>query len=117
MRDYSRSLPGLIGLVILVVAVTIALAAPIIANHDNLDASRTLTTPIWASPGQHAPLGTDSQGRPIWDQLVYGSRISLLVGLAATVIAMVIGSTVGILAGFYSGWVSPVLMRITSGSS
>jgi peptide/nickel transport system permease protein len=113
VRDYTRSRPGLIGLAILLVAVVMALAAPLIANHDNLDASKTLTTPVWASPGQHAPLGTDSGGRPIWDQLVYGSRISLLVGLAATVIAMVIGSAVGILAGFYSGWVSPVLMRIT----
>ena len=112
-RDYAGSRSGLIGLLVLVIFVALALAAPLIANHDNLDPSKTLSTPIWASPGQHGPLGTDNNGRPIWDQLVYGSRISLLVGLTATVISMVIGSLVGILAGFYSGWVSPVLMRIT----
>src|SRR5262249_3322549 len=111
--DHARSRSGLIGLGVLVVFVTLALAAPLIANHDNLDPSKTLSTPIWASPGQHGPLGTDNNGRPIWDQLVYGSRISLLVGLTATVISMVIGSLVGILAGFYSGWVSPILMPIT----
>jgi peptide/nickel transport system permease protein len=112
-RDYARSGPGLVGLGVLLVIVVLALAAPLIASHDNLDPSKTLSTPVWASPGTHGPLGTDNNGRPIWDQLVYGSRISLLVGLAATVIAMVIGSVVGILAGFYGGVSSSILMRIT----
>jgi peptide/nickel transport system permease protein len=113
VRDYARSRSGLIGLGVLVIFIAMALAAPLIANHDNLDPSKTLSTPIWASPGHHGPLGTDNNGRPIWDQLVYGSRISLLVGLTATVISMVIGSLVGILAGFYTGWISPILMRVT----
>ena len=112
-RDYRSSWPGLIGLVILTIFVAVALAAPLIANHDNLDPSKTLTTPLWASPAHHWPLGTDYVGRPIWDQLVYGSRISLLVGLAATIIAMVIGSVVGIASGFYRGWFQAVLVRVT----
>jgi peptide/nickel transport system permease protein len=113
VRDFCRSKPGLFGLTVLVVIVGMALAAPLIANHANLNPTNTITLPLWASPGHHGPLGTDYEGRPIWDQLVYGSRISLLVGLAATLIAMVIGSLVGILAGFYGGWTSSVLMRIT----
>jgi len=113
LRDFGRSPSGLIGLGILVLVVAFALAAPLIANHDNLDPSKTLDTPLWASPSHHPPLGTDSEGRPIWDQLVYGARISLLVGLAATFISMVIGSAVGIVAGFYGGWVGSVLMRLT----
>src|SRR5947209_5253583 len=112
-RDYRSSWPGLIGLVVLVVIVAMALGAPLIANHDNLDPSKTLDTPLWGSPFQHGPLGTDYVGRPIWDQLVYGSRISLLVGLAATVIAMVIGSVTGIVSGFYGGWLEAILMRVT----
>lgn len=111
--DFGHSRSGLVGLAILVVVVAFALAAPLIANHDNLDPSKTLDTPLWASPAKHGPLGTDSEGRPIWDQLVYGARISLLVGLAATVIAMVIGSAVGIAAGFYGRWTGAVLMRLT----
>jgi peptide/nickel transport system permease protein len=112
-RDYRRSRPGIIGLVVLALIVAIALAAPLIANFDNLDPSKTLDTPLWASPSGHAPLGTDYVGRPIWDQLVYGSRISLLVGLAATVIAMLIGSVVGIVSGFYGRWLEAILMRFT----
>jgi len=111
--DFGHSRSCLVGLAILVVVVAFALAAPLIANHDNLDPSKTLDTPLWASPAKHGPLGTDSEGRPIWDQLVYGARISLLVGLAATVIAMVIGSAVGIAAGFYGRWTGAVLMRLT----
>jgi peptide/nickel transport system permease protein len=112
-RDYRSSRPGMIGLFILALIIAMALAAPVIANHENLDPSKTLDTPLWGSPTQHWPLGTDYVGRPIWDQLVYGSRISLLVGLAATVIAMVIGSVVGIASGFYGGWIQAVLARIT----
>ena len=69
--------------------------------------------PLWARPFDFPLLGTDNLGRPVWDQLVYGARISLLVGLAATVIAIVIGSSVGIVSGFFGGWVSAVLMRLT----
>jgi peptide/nickel transport system permease protein len=112
-RDYRASWPGLIGLGMLVLIVAMALAAPLIANHNNLDPSKTLNTPLWASPSQHWPLGTDNVGRPIWDQLVYGSRISLLVGLTATLIAMIIGSVVGIVSGFYGGWFGAILMRVT----
>jgi peptide/nickel transport system permease protein len=110
---YRGSPAGLIGLGVLAVFVVMALAAPLIASRTNLDASRVATNPLWASPGSFAPLGTDDLGRPVWDQFVYGSRISLLVGLAATVIAIVIGSLVGILAGFFGGWTSGILMRLT----
>jgi peptide/nickel transport system permease protein len=110
---YRSSPAGLIGLGVLAVFVALALAAPLVADRSNLDASRVGTNPLWAGPGSFGPLGTDYLGRPIWDQLVYGSRISLLVGLAATVIAIVIGSLVGILAGFFGGWTSAILMRLT----
>ena len=60
-----------------------------------------------------APLGTDSLGRPIWDQLVYGSQVSLLVGIAATLIAIVIGTAIGVAAGFFGGWIDSVLSRFT----
>jgi len=110
--DYRKSTAGLIGLGVLGVFVVFALAAPVIANRDNLDASK-VNNPLWAHPLDFLPLGTDNLGRPVWDQLVYGARISLLVGLAATVIAIVIGASVGIVSGFFGGWVSAVLMRLT----
>jgi peptide/nickel transport system permease protein len=68
---------------------------------------------VWATPGEFLPLGTDNLGRSIWAQLVFGARISLLVGLAATAIAIVIGAVVGIVAGFFGGIPGGVLMRVT----
>ena len=112
-RDYRRSPAGMIGLVALVVIVGFSLAAPLIATHAALQPINDLAFPTWASPAQHGLLGTDIEGRPIWDQLVYGSRISLTIGLAATIISMGIGSLVGIIAGFYGGWLEATLMRIT----
>jgi peptide/nickel transport system permease protein len=103
----------MLGLVLLALVVLMALAAPLIADRANLSAVNTVANPVWAHPLAFKPLGTDNLGRPIWDQFVYGARISLLVGFAATVVAMVIGSVVGIVAGFYGGWLAAVLMRLT----
>jgi peptide/nickel transport system permease protein len=111
--QYRRHLPGMIGLGILVAIVTMALLAPVISNHDELRAVNTVDNPTWATPTEFPPLGTDNLGRSVWAQFVWGARISLLVGLAATLIAIVIGSVVGILAGFYRGVGSAILMRLT----
>jgi peptide/nickel transport system permease protein len=112
-REYRRHVPGMIGLGILVVAVAMALAAPLLADPDGLRAVNTTDNPAWASPSEFGPLGTDNFGRSVMTQFIWGSRISLLVGLAATVLAVVIGSVVGIVAGFFGGRVGGVLMRIT----
>jgi len=103
----------MIGLVIMVLAVAMALCAPLLADKSGLRAVNAVNNPIWASPSEFHPLGTDNLGRSVWTQFVWGSRISLLVGLAATVIAMFIGSLIGIVAGFYGGRLGAVLMRIT----
>lgn len=111
--QYRRHVPGMVGLGILVVIVGMALLAPVISNEDELRAVNTVDNPTWATPSEFPPLGTDNLGRSVWAQFVWGARISLLVGLAATLIAIVIGSVVGILAGFYRGVGSAVLMRLT----
>ena len=90
-----------------------ALAAPLLADESGLRAINTTENPVWANPSDFAPLGTDNFGRSVMTQFIYGARISLLVGLAATVLAMVIGSVVGIVAGFLGGIVGSVLMRVT----
>jgi len=58
-------------------------------------------------------LGTDDQGRDILTRLLYGARVSLLVGVLAEIIAVIIGVTIGGLSGFYGGWLDSLLMRIT----
>jgi peptide/nickel transport system permease protein len=103
----------MVGLAILVAAVAMALAAPLLADADGLKAVNTTDNPAWASPSEFGPLGTDNFGRSVMTQFIYGARISLLVGFAATVLAVVIGSVVGIVAGFFGGPIGGFLMRIT----
>ena len=110
--QYRRHGPGMVGLGVLAAVVAMALAAPVISNEDELR-PHLAESPAWQTPGEHAPLGTDNFGRSVWAQFVWGSRISLLVGLAATLIAIVIGSLVGVLAGFYRGLGSALLQRLT----
>ncbi len=111
--DFRHSVPGMIGLVVLGLVVAMALAAPLLASESELRAINAIDNPRWAPPSEFTPLGTDNLGRSVWAQFVWGARISLLVGLAATVIAIVIGSLVGIVAGYFGGWPSSILMRLT----
>jgi peptide/nickel transport system permease protein len=112
-RQYRASRPGMIGLALLVAFVALALCAPLLADHAGLAAVNSTHNPVWASPAEFKPLGTDHLGRDVWTQFVWGSRISLLVGLAATVLAMVIGTLVGVVAGFIAGSTGGLLMRLT----
>ena len=112
-RDYRHDRAGMIGLGILVLFIAMALAAPLLADEAGLRAVNATDNPAFASPSEFGPLGTDNLGRSVWTQLVWGSRISLLVGLAATVLAIVVGTVVGIAAGFYGRHVGGVLMRLT----
>jgi peptide/nickel transport system permease protein len=112
-REYRRHTPGMIGLAILTAAVLMAVCAPLLADSAGLHAVNTTTNPAWANPSKFGLLGTDHLGRSVMTQFIWGARISLLVGLAATVLAMLIGSVVGIVAGFFGGWFEAVLMRLT----
>lgn len=114
-REFWQSGRGRLGVVILGVFVLMALAAPLIAGTEYLNPvrARAAGLPQWGTPADVAPLGTDHFRRSVWDQFVYGSRISLLVGLAATLLTILIGSTVGIIAGFVGGKVDTLLMRLT----
>jgi peptide/nickel transport system permease protein len=112
-REFRRNRTGMAGLVILVAAAAMALAAPLLADEAGLHAVNTIHNPAWASPGRFGGLGTDHLGRPVLTQFIWGARISLLVGLAATALTMLIGSVVGIAAGFFGGFAESVLMRLS----
>jgi len=101
------------GLIILTLFVLMAVGAPLLADKEGLRAINAVDNDPWLSPSEFPPMGTDSLGRSVWTQFVWGSRISLLVGLAATVLAIVIGTLVGVTAGFYGRRVGGVLMRLT----
>jgi peptide/nickel transport system permease protein len=111
--QFRRDREGMTGLVVLGIFVAVALLASLLADESQLNAVNTVGNEVWAPPRDHPPLGTDNLGRPIWDQLVYGSQVSLLVGIAATLIAIVIGTAVGVAAGFFGGWIDAVLSRLS----
>jgi len=111
--QFRHHTPGMIGLGILVAAVLMAIAAPLLADEAGLRAINVTHNPTFANPSEFGPLGTDSLGRDVMTQFIWGARTSLLVGLAATILAILIGSIVGITAGFYGGKIGGVLMRIT----
>lgn len=101
--------------VVLAVIVVSALAAPIVAPHDPLAQdliNRSLLPPAFAGGDWSYPLGTDALGRDLLSRIIYGGRVSLLVGLAATTIAGLLGLLVGVLSGYFGGWIDIVFMRI-----
>ncbi len=114
-RQFRGSRQGMVGLAVLVVFVLMALAAPLLADIDQLNPviSRASGNPQWGSPSDFFPLGTDHLRRSVWAQFVWGSRVSLFVGLAATVLTILIGSVVGVVSGFAGGRVDSALMRLT----
>lgn len=114
-REFWSSWPGRIGVAILLVFVFLALFAPLLADRSGLDTAvaRAEGVPQWASPREYPPLGTDYLRRSVWVQFVWGSRISLFVGLAATVVTIALGSLIGVVAGFFGGRVDSALMRLT----
>jgi len=116
---YRKDRSGLVGLAILVLMIVIALAAPLLASSRGLNPGLA-TYPANAGPGWRYPLGTDADGRSVLTELIWGSRISLLIGFAATFLSMVIGAIIGIVAGHFGtlrGWLGRqtdnVLMRVT----
>ena len=93
-----------------------ALLAPFIADHGKLSQIAQVGGPLEGPSWSYYKIfGTDEQGLSIWAEFVWSARISLAVGLIATVISSVIGASVGIVAGFRGGGIGEVLMRITDG--
>ena len=102
-----------IGGIVLVSIVLMALLAPYIAPHDPLDQvlDRKLIPPIWTDSPKATwtyPLGTDQLGRDYLSRLIWGARISLMIGVSAMLISGVIGTTIGVLAGYFGGRVDMV---------
>jgi peptide/nickel transport system permease protein len=93
----------------LIVLTVLALSASVVAGYDPLaGGDSSLLPPL--SPGHW--LGTDDLGRDIWARTVYGTRVSLTVGVSSAIIAVVVGVVFGALAGFFGGWVDALLMRV-----
>jgi peptide/nickel transport system permease protein len=114
-QNFRRNWQGVVGLFMLVSSVLIAVLAPVIAPYDPYDRITATAADVMAPPSPAHPWGQDDVGRDILSLVIYGARISLLVGFAAAVIIVLLGCAVGMTAGYFGGRVDMLLMRITDG--
>lgn len=115
LREIFRQPAALFGLLVVVVVVTMAIAAPLIAPFDPdnqmFDGLTLEGAPM--PPGDQFLLGTDTLGRDLFSRLLFGARNSLIIGLVANGVAVSIGLLVGITAGYLRGWAGNLMMRFT----
>lgn len=115
LRGAVRSPKVVIGATIVGVMVLCALFAPQIAPNDpeNQDLINMLLPPMWYADGiSQYPFGTDSLGRCILSQIIYGARVALLVGFGAATGAMLFGTTLALLSGYFGGWVDRIISNL-----
>jgi len=104
-----RQPAALFGIVIIVITAVLAIFAPLVAPYG----LHQQVGPPFGAPSAHHWLGLDDGGMDVVTQLIYGARVSLLVGFAASAVSIIIGGTVGLLAGYFGGASESVLMRVT----
>ncbi|NBE92585.1 ABC transporter permease [Nonomuraea sp. K271] len=115
LRALRRNHAAKVAVGVIALVVFVGLFAPLIAPHDpnlqNLELK--LRPPFWMSGSEPGYLlGTDKLGRDVLSRIMYGTRVSLLVGLAATLLSGVVGAVVGVVSGYYRGWREQVFMRL-----
>jgi len=108
----TRDRSALIGLTLILALVVCALMAPVLATHPD-DLFELHPAKRLQPPGAGHLLGTDRMGSDIYSRLLFGARITLLIGVIAVGASLVIGVPVGLVAGYYHGWVSDLLMRVS----
>lgn len=103
------------GMVIVFLWVICAILAPLIAPYgeNEIDISARLIPPSWEERGvEEHFLGTDEVGRDVLSRVIYGTRVSLIVGVFSVAVSMMIGTVLGLIAGYFGGWADSVIMRI-----
>jgi peptide/nickel transport system permease protein len=107
-----RDRSALLGLVLMLVLVVCALLAPALATHPE-DLFELHPAQRLQPPGGEHLLGTDRMGSDIYSRLLFGARITLVIGVIAVGASLVIGVPVGLVAGYYHNWLSDLLMRVS----
>ncbi len=116
---FKRSPVAVISFVVTMILILSAVFAPLIAPYDPFDPASLNLMNGFSSPmtpnaftGDTFWLGTDDQGRDVFSTILYGMRISLFVGFAAVLFAMVLGVLLGLVAGYVGGWTETIIMRV-----
>lgn len=102
------------GAALLIVMVGATLLAPLLSPYDpdHQDVANRLQPPVWAGGTAAHLLGTDHLGRDMLSRIMFGGRVSLLIGVSAVLVSGAIGMVVGLVAGFYGGRIDALLMRV-----
>jgi len=114
-RSFSENRGAVVGLGVMVALVLLAAFADVIAQHSPIEQYRNhfLTPPIWQAGGDTAfPLGTDDVGRDMLSRLIYGARLSLMIGTSVASLALLTGTTLGLTAAFAGGVIDIAIMRL-----
>jgi peptide/nickel transport system permease protein len=109
LRKLNRK--GTVGITVLVFLLTIAVLAPLLAPYNPRETGSL--SDILKAPDRKNWLGTDEVGRDLLSLVLYGARVSLLVGFSSAFLSIFIGSIIGLLSGYFGGWIDDVLMRLT----
>jgi peptide/nickel transport system permease protein len=109
LRRFMKHKLAVAGTIFLVVVILCTLFAPLIAPYHPDKIAGGFSDP----PSLKHLLGTDQVGRDVFSRLLYATRISLLVGLAATIVSTVVGVFLGLVSGFFGGWIDMAIMRFT----
>ncbi len=114
MKEYIKLLKksplAMVGTVLVAIFLFIALFAPLLAPYDPI--KQNLNN-ILQPPSREHPFGTDTLGRDILSRVIYGARISLIIGVLVVAISSMIGIVAGLISGFFGGYVDLIVMRIT----
>jgi peptide/nickel transport system permease protein len=110
LRRLRRDRVAVAGAIFLALVALLSLLAPVLAPHDPIETNLSMRL---APPGTSGyPLGADELGRDMLSRLIWGGRISLLIGFSAVMMAMILGVAIGLLAGYFGGWTDSATMRL-----
>ena len=115
LEKLLKNKTGVAGHVIITLFVFLALFAPLISPHDPVENAlyEQLIPPMWEDGGSAKNiLGTDDLGRDMLSRLIFGARVSLVVGLVSVGIALILGTFFGAVAGYFGGWLDNLIMRV-----
>lgn len=115
-RSLRLGVMGTLGLVIMVLFLLVALLAPVLSPYPPTKGAEDAST-IFLPPSRQHLLGTDEVGRDVLSGVIYGSRVSLLVGFASAGVSILVGTSIGLYSGYYRNWFSTLLMRLTDAVS
>jgi len=112
---YAKNRGALAAFIVFALIAGAAVLAPLLAPHDPVQQFREhlLTPPMWLAGGMSTyPLGTDELGRCLLSRLLFGARVSLMIGAASVLLALLPGVLLGLLAAFHPRWLAPAIMRL-----